>query len=153
MNVFADLRAKYFTLDRTDAFPAPASPSEPWGVVMEIGYTEAVVTTVAFGDGTVSVLRSSGGGFFGGGDDGVQSAGKAFLRQAQMFQPQMAQTGSFPEPQTGHVVFYLRTGTGIYTASAPERSISEQAHPLFRFYCAGLRILHEYLRLQKQASR
>jgi hypothetical protein len=153
MNVFADLRAKYFTLDRTDAFPAPAIASEPWGVVMEIGYPQAIVTTVAFGDGTVSVLRSSGGGFFGGGDDGVQSAGKGLLRQAQICQPQMAQTGSFPEPDAGHVVFYLRTDSGIYTTSAPESSIGQQTHPLVPLYCAGLRILHEYLRLQKQAQR
>lgn len=120
---------------------------------MEIGYPQAVVTTVVFGDGTASVLRSSGGGFFGGRDDGVQCAGKNFLRQAQMYQPQMAQTGSFPEPAAGHVVFYPRSDSGIYTTSMLERIIGQQTHPVFPLYCADLRILYEYLRFQKQVQR
>ena len=120
---------------------------------MEIGYPEAIVTTVSFADGTVSVLRSSGGGFFGGGDESVQSAGKAFLKQAQICQPQMTLASDFPGPQAGHVVFYLRTDGGVYTASATETDLRVQSHPLFQFYCAGLRILHEYLRLQKQVPR
>jgi hypothetical protein len=153
-NVFADLRAKYFALSRADvSIPAPSRVTEPWGVVMEIAYPEATVTTVTFADGTVSVLRSSGGGFFGGGDEGVQNAGKELLRQAQTCQPQMVPTRDFPTPLTGHVVFYLRTDTGVYTASGSETELQEQSHPLFQFYCAGLRILHEYLRLQKQQQQ
>jgi hypothetical protein len=149
-NVFADLRAKYFTLERAEHFPTPAAATEPWGVVMEIAYSQAVVTTVTFSDGTVSVLRSSGGGFFGGGDESVQSAGKAFLKQAQIVQPQMMLPSDFPSPNVGRVIFYLRTDGGVYTASAFESDLRVQSHPLFQFYSAGLRILHEYLRLQKQ---
>src|SRR5437899_424665 len=67
-NVFADLRAKYFALNRTEvSISTPSSTIEPWGVIMEIGYPEVTVTTVTLADGTASVLRSSGGGFFGGG--------------------------------------------------------------------------------------
>lgn len=120
---------------------------------MEIGYPEAIVTTVSFADGTVSVLRSAGGGFFGGGDKSVQSAGKAFLKQAQVFQPQMTLTDDFPAPNTGHVVFYLRTDGGVYTTSVSESDLRLQSHSLFHFYCAGLQILHEYLRLQQQVPR
>ena len=149
-NVFADLRSKYFTLERADHFPAPVSATSPWGVVMEIGYPQAIVTTVTFSDGTVSVLRSSGGGFFGGGDEAVQNAGRGLLQQAQIVQPQTRLTTDFPSPKTGQVVFYLRTDAGVFTGSASEADLREQSHPLFQFYCAGLRILHEYLRLQKQ---
>lgn len=152
-NVFADVRAKYFALTRADHFPSPASVTEPWGVIMEIAYPEAIVTTVSFADGTVSVLRSSGGGFFGGGDESVQSAGREFLKQAQMSQPQMTLTSDFPAPDAGHVIFYVRTDGGVYTASATESDLRAQSHSLFQFYCAGLRILHEYLRLQKQVPR
>jgi hypothetical protein len=149
-NVFADLRAKYFALERADHFPAPASATDPWGVIMEIGYPQAIVTTVTFSDGTVSVLRSSGGGFFGGGDESVQNAGRGFLQQAQISQPQMRLTTDFSSPNTGQVVFYLRTDSGVFTASASESDLRVQGHQLFQLYCAGLRILHEYLRLQKQ---
>jgi hypothetical protein len=150
-NVFAELRAKYFVLSRAGvSIPEPTRSTEPWGVIMEIGYPQATVTTVAFADGTVSLLRSSGGGFFGGGDELVQDAGSAFLRQAQSCQPRMILTTDFPSPGVGHVVFYVRTDAGVYTASAPEAKLENERHPLFHFYCAGLRILHEYLRLQKQ---
>jgi hypothetical protein len=153
-NVFADLRAKYFALSRADvSVPAPPNVTEPWGVVMEVAYPEATVTTVTFADGTVSVLRSSGGGFFGGGDEPVQDAGREFLRLAQLCQPRMTLTTDFPAPSIGHVVFYVRTDSGVYTASASEEDLRARNHSLFQFYCAGLRILHEYLRLQKQQQR
>ena len=68
-----------FTLTRNDAMPKPATPNEPWGVMMEIGYPKMVMTTVAFSDGTASVMRSSGGGFFGGGAIGaVKTAAEDF---------------------------------------------------------------------------
>ena len=152
-NVFADLRTKYFTLERAEHFPVPASASAPWGVVMEIGYPQAIVTTVTFADGTVSVLRSSGGGFFGGGDESVQNAGREFLQQAKICQPLMRLTTDFSSPKTGQVVFYIRTDSGVFTGSASESDLRVQSHPLFQFYSAGLRILHEYLRLQKQAPK
>jgi hypothetical protein len=152
-DVFTDLRATYFTLNRASHFPIPSNATEPWGVIMEIAYPQAIVTTVTFADGTVSVLRSSGGGFFGGGDESVQSAGKAFLKQAQLIQPQATLTNDFPAPNVGRVVFYLRTDGGIYTISATENDMKQQNHPLFQFYCTGLRILHEYLKLQKQVQK
>lgn len=153
-NVFADLRAKYFILKRTDvSIPAPTNATEPWGVIMEIGYPQATVTTVTFADGTASVLRSSGGGFFGGGDESVQSAAKAFLKQANLTQPQMTATTDFPPPKSGHVIFYLRTDGGTYTSSAIESQLAQQDHPLSELYHSGLRILHEYLQLQKQQQK
>jgi hypothetical protein len=99
------------------------------------------------------VLRSSGGGFFGGGDESVQNAGREFLQQAKICQPLMRLTTDFSSPKTGQVVFYIRTDSGVFTGSASESDLRVQSHPLFQFYSAGLRILHEYLRLQKQAPK
>jgi hypothetical protein len=120
---------------------------------MEIGYPEAVVTTVTFSDGTVSVLRSSGGGFFGGGDEGVQAAGREFLKQAQIAQPQAKLTADFPQPETGQVFFYHRADSGVFTLTSAESDLRMQSHQLYLFYCSGVRILHEYLRLQKQTRK
>jgi len=154
-NVFADLRAKYFTLTRNDACPRPSTPNEPWGAIMEIGYPQQViVTTVAFTDGTASVLRSAGGGFFGGGTiGGVKTAAEDFLRQAQRLQPQTTPTQDFPQPGPGHVVFYLSTDDGHFTCSASEDELDKQSHPFAPLYRAGLQILVEYLELQKQQPR
>jgi hypothetical protein len=120
--------------------------------MMEIGYPQQVtVTTVAFTDGTASVLRSTGGGFLGGGTmGGVKTAAGDFLRQAQHFQPQTTRTQDFPPPGPGHVVFYLFTDNGHFTWSASEEELSKRSHPFSALYYAGLRILTEYLQLQKQ---
>jgi len=133
-SVFADLSAKYFTVERPGFFPAPASATAPWGAIMEIGYPEAVVTSVTFSDGTVSVLRSAGGGFFGGGDEAVQNAGRCFLRQAQLSQARMRLATDFPPPETGQVVFYLRTDSGVFTASASESDLQVKSHNLCQLH-------------------
>jgi hypothetical protein len=154
-NVFADLRVKYFTLTRNEAFPKPAGSQEPWGVMMEIGYPQqVVVTTVVFADGTASVLRSSGGGFFGGGTiESIKTAAEDFLRQARRLRPQTTPTRDYPQPVPGHVVFYLLTDTGHFTSSAREEELGKQNHPFSPLYYAGLRILMEYLDLQKQQPK
>jgi hypothetical protein len=151
-NAFADLRAKYFELPRPNTPAALAAP-EPWGIVMEIAYPQAILTTVAFADGTASVLRSTGGGFFGGGDAGVQQAREEFLKHAQLAQAQMTQVQNFPEPNVGYVVFYARTDHGVYAASASVAELQPQGHPLRQLYFAGLGVLNEYLRLQKQTQQ
>jgi hypothetical protein len=154
-NVFADLRARYLTLTRDELFcPAPANPTEPWGVIMEIGYQAATVTTVTFTEGSSRVLRSTGGGFFSTGEvESVDSAGKAFLKQAKHVQPQTTLAHEFPGPIIGQVVFYFRTDRGIYTVSAPENELGAGHHRLSPLYFAGLRILHEFLQLQKQRQK
>jgi hypothetical protein len=151
-NVFADLRAKYFELPRPDAIKI-SSAAEPWGAIMEIGYPQAVVTTVAFADGTASVLRSTGGGFFGGGDASVQQARLEFLRQSHVVRSKFASIERFPEPSIGNVSFSIRTDQGVCSASASLLELDDEDHPLRYLYLAGLSVLHEYLRLQKQTQK
>jgi hypothetical protein len=118
---------------------------------MEIGYQAATVTTVTFTEGSSRVLRSTGGGFFSTGQvESVNSASKAFLKQARQLQPQTTLAHEFPGPTIGQVVFYFRTDKGIYTASAPENELRAGHHRLSALYFAGLRILHEFLQIQKQ---
>ena len=119
---------------------------------MEVAYPTAVVTTVVFSDGTVSVLRSTGGGFFGGGDDAVQRAGRGFLKRANSYLSLMQITKEFPEPSIGGVRFYVRAHDEVLSASVQEADLQKHDHPLFQFYCAGIQILHEYLALQNRTS-
>ncbi|MBS0580375.1 MAG: hypothetical protein JSR36_14060 [Proteobacteria bacterium] len=120
---------------------------------MEIAYPQAVLTTVAFADGTASVLRSTGGGFFGGGDAGVQRSREEFLKQAQAILSQMTQVNDFPEPNAGNAVFYARTDRGVFTRSASISELQTPGHPLRQLYFAGLQVLNAYLRPQKQAQK
>jgi hypothetical protein len=153
-NAHADLRAKYFTLTRNDALPKPATPNEPWGVMMEIGYPRMVVTTVAFSDGTASVMRSTGGGFFGGGAIGaVKTAGEDFLNEARKPHPEMKPSREFPQPGLGYVTFYLFTDNGILMWSGDELDLDGPMTSLSRLRLTGERILYEYGQLEKQKPK
>jgi hypothetical protein len=152
-NVFADLRARYFEIARPASDAWDLGTSAPWGAIMEVAYPAAVVTTVSLADGTVSVLRSTGGGLFGGGDEVVQRAGKGFLKRADTHQKLMRVTEEISQPPAGWVRFFLRTGNGILSTSAEEAALRKPDHPLFQLYCAGIQILHEYLALQKRTPR
>jgi hypothetical protein len=152
-NVFADLRSKYFELARPPGDPWHLRESAPWGVIMEVAYSAAIVTTVVFSDGTVSVLSSTGGGFFGGGDDAVQRAGKGFLMRADSHLPFMRSPKEYSAPDIGSVRFFVRVNDDVLCASEKEADLQKHDHPLFQFYCAGIRILHEYLVLQKRTPQ
>jgi hypothetical protein len=153
-NVFADLRAKYFDIPRPPEVPAPASADEPWAAVMEIAYPEATLTTVAFTDGTARVLRSTGGGFFAAGIvEPVRPAAEAFVREAQQQNSTFTPASEFPQPEVGHVFFYARSDARVRTAAATERQLSSRTHALSPLYFAGLRILHEFIQLQKTSEQ
>jgi hypothetical protein len=151
---FADLRAKYFEIPRPEEVPPPTPPDEPWAAMMEIAYPESTLTTVAFSDGTARVLRSTGGGFFAAGVvEPVRPAAEAFMREARQQDFAFAPTGEFPQPDVGHVFFYTRSDVRVCKASASENELRSPTHPLFALYVAGLRILHEFLQLQKASEQ
>lgn len=120
---------------------------------MEIGYEAATVTTVTLSEGTSRVLRSTGGGFFSAGSiASLRIAGDAFLKEARQVQPHAMLVREFPGPSVGQGVFYFRTEDGVYAASARLEELDGGQHCLSPLYHAGLRILHEFLKLQKQSK-
>lgn len=150
LDAHADLRAKYFRLTRNDAMPKPATPDEPWGVMMEMGYPRKVLTTVVFSDGTATVLSSSGGGCFGGGGIGaVKTAAEDFLQEARKPHPELKPAHEFPQPGLGYVTFYLFTDNGILTWSGDSLDLDGPMTSLSRLRLTGERILYEYAQLEK----
>lgn len=86
-----------------------------WGILMETGYPQAVVTLVSLADGTTSLYFSHGGGVIGGGQhETVARASKSFVIAAEGYYPKMTLTKSFPFPPVGRVKFYVLTYSGIY---------------------------------------
>jgi hypothetical protein len=62
-DVYRGLRAQALQLTAAQVGPADAV----FGVLMETGYPEAVVSLVALSDGTASLYFSNGGGIIGTG--------------------------------------------------------------------------------------
>lgn len=144
--VFADLRKQALSGTRESfGIDASATPSTPWCVVMETGFAEGSFTLVAFSDGSASIYLSSGGGSIGGGaHQTISKAAQAMVALAAKFQPRASATKAFPLPRDGQTTFYLRTDSGVFTATAPEEDLGEGRHPWSPLFHAGHEIITQY---------
>ena len=123
----------------------PSEATKPWGVLMETTYDEASVTVFALSDGNASIYLSTGGGFIGGvGHEAVRHAAVAMVRAAGTAVPLLSPTETFPLPDRGRTIFYLRTEAGVLTGSATERELAQRRHALSPLFFAGQDVITQY---------
>lgn len=127
-----------------------SGPTELYAVLMDWGIPSGTVTVAAYADGTASVYLSSGGGFLGGGQahESIRSAAKRTIEIASELRSSMKPTTTFPLPQTGQVIFYVRTKSNVLTASASEQDLRSHVSPLFKLGDSAQVIITEYRRFQ-----
>jgi hypothetical protein len=141
--IYTGLRSKLLGARPTSP-PAGRSADDLWAVLMETGYATAVVTLLAFADGTVSLYLSNGGGLIGmGGHEGPRKAARALLDFAPTFLDQLRATSEFPLPLEKHTRFYLITYGGSYTAEALEEDLGNQRHSLSPLFYAAHGVITE----------
>ena len=117
--------------------PTPQRP-HVWGLLMETGYPQAVVTLVALADGTASLYFSNGGGIIGAGQhDSVRTAAETLLDAAEAHHAGFAPAAATPPPGVGRVRFYVRTFGGTLTAEADEQDLGDGRHLLAPVFHAG----------------
>lgn len=145
---------------KPDAVNLKPAAGEVWGILMETGYPEAVVTLVALGDGTVSIYFSNGGGIIGlGPHPGPQRAGKALIAYSQRYSKRGAKTKKYPLPMPSYTRFYFLTGNGVTFVEAKENDLGNGRHemsPLFRKgheLISEIRVVDEKLRTEQGAPR
>lgn len=139
--VMRDLRERALTGGADEVGIAP-EPGKPWAVMMETGYPGAVVSLVAFADGSTSLYFSSGGGVLGGGEHAsVNEASRAFVAKAADDVQHVESTSDHPLPPEGMTRFYFRIDDGLRTAEAPENELGEGRHPLSALFHAGQEVL------------
>ena len=151
--VYHNLRRQILSLHPGDAGiePTPEMP-HVWGVLMETGYPEAVVTLLSLADGTTSLYFSSGGGLIGGGQHPtVAQASQSFVAAAGAYYQKMTLTWSFPLPGVGRVKFYVLTYSGIYTADADENELGHRKHELSPLFYDGQDVITQF-RLAQQGK-
>jgi hypothetical protein len=113
-----------------------------WGVLMELGQRDALVTLVALGDGTTSLYLGTGGGVIGAGEhESVRKVAAAFLLETERSLDHLAPTTDSAMPKVGQVRFIARTFSGLRAAAAPERTLGEGRHPLAGLFFAGHRVI------------
>jgi len=149
---YLGLRDQALNLKREKiGLPAYSKLTQPWAALMDWGLGSGTATVVAIADGTASVYLSSGGGSIGGGQshESIRKAAQKMVAVAAEFQPQMRATNSHPLPQTGHVVFYVLTDAGVFTASASQEELSLHRHPFSKLGDAAQEIMTQYRLIQQ----
>lgn len=152
--VYLRLRQQVLTLEPGSIGLDSASPNPVWGVLMETGHPEAVVTLVAIADGSVSLYLSHGGGFIGMGQhEGPRTASRDLLSAAPTFLEHARQTCEFPLPEPGHTRFYFLTFDGTYTAEAGEDDLAHGQHPMSPLFAKAQDVITQMRLVDEERRR
>jgi hypothetical protein len=135
-----ELRERVFTMTPSDA-GIETAPNQAWVVVMDMNIGGGTASLVALKDGSTSLYTSSGGGIIGGGEhESVALATRRFVQSATDHLSKLERADSHEPPPAGTMRFYVRTGDGLYVASAPEGSLGEE-HELNAMWMLGQDVL------------
>ena len=140
--------AEIYTKLRSQALGATANAlgtkEQTFGVIMETGYPEAVVTLVALSDGTASLYFSNGGGMIGlGQHKGPAVAARSLIAFADHNLEKLTSTSNTPLPQPGYTRFYVLTQSGTLTAEAKEMELGENRHVLSPLFYSAQELITE----------
>lgn len=151
--IIAGLRHRVLTTQPADIGFTPGDGAQVYGVLMEIGYDDAVVSIVSLADGTTSMYISNGGGTIGAGEhDAVANASRAFVSVAEDFAPSAEVTADFPLPGEGMVRFQFLTYAGGRTTEAGEDELGNKIHSQWPLFYAGQDVITAIRRAQDAAG-
>jgi hypothetical protein len=147
--------AEIYTKLRQQALTAKAEalrlPGEVYGVIMETGYPDAVVTLVALADGTASLYFSNGGGMIGMGQHpGPAEAARSLVSSAVQHRQRLGRTTETPLPRPGHTRFFVLTRQGILTAEAKEEDLGENRHALSPLFYSAHELIAEMRKVDQR---
>jgi hypothetical protein len=139
-DTYKHLRAQ--ALQLTAAQAGIADPT--FGVLMETGYPEAVVSLLASADGTASLYFSNGGGIIGAGEhERSAAAARSLVAFAAHNLAHLVEAADCPLPRPGQARFYVLNDMGALTADAPEREFGENRHVLSPLFYAAQELIAE----------
>src|SRR5262249_207639 len=125
---------------------AMSKPTEPWGVVVDLGRPTETSTIVAYSNGEASIYFSSGGAFIGGvSHQNIQIATKQVIAAAAACQPSSQLTSSYPLPFCGQLNFYFLTDSGVFMATATEHALNNPDNPFSTLHFAAMKLFIEYI--------
>lgn len=137
--IYWDLRRRIFNFEPGEMGFAPSADfPRAWGALMDLGFSDAVVTLLSLADGTTSLYFGTGGGMVGSGEHlPVVEASRAFVTEAENNLDWLEQTDEYPLPEVGRVRFYVLTYEGVFTGEAGEDELAEQYDQLSALYFSG----------------
>lgn len=132
------LRAGVLAIQPEDIGLTRSACPRVWGVMMELGEAEVVVSLVALLDGSVSIYLSDGNGVLGCGlHPDVRLAAAKMLNIAGHVVAACEPVASYPMPGEGHVRFYLLTDRGVVMIDGDRQQLNDGKFELAELYYAG----------------
>jgi hypothetical protein len=143
---YVELRHRALHRSRVElGLPKPSEATRPWGVIMETTYEEASVTVFAVSDGNASIYLSTGGGYIGGvSHEAVRRAAVNMVRVAGTLASLLSPAETYPLPDRGRTIFYVRTEAGVLTGGATEAELGQRRHPLSELFFAGQDVITQF---------
>ncbi|MGE0115492.1 MAG: hypothetical protein AB7T07_11515 [Steroidobacteraceae bacterium] len=116
----------------------PTDCPQVWGVMMELGEADVVVSLAALVDGSVSIYLSDGAGVIGCGlHPDVRLAAIKMLHVAEQAAGLCTPATEHPMPGANQVCFHLLTTHGILTGEASRAELDDGEAELAELYYAG----------------
>ena len=154
--VYANLRKRAFeTSPQSLGSAGDVGENEAYGVIMEMGISDSVLTLACFADGDAGLYYKSGGGMKGGGaHENIRRAAKQFVALAQQALPQMSPAAgtSQPLPEAGTVCFHALTPKGVLTAEVDRETLGESQGPFTALFYSGQEVVAQMRQVQAQKA-
>lgn len=152
--VYANLRKRAFeTNPQSLGSAGDVREDEAYGVIMEMGIGETVLTLSCLADGDAGLYYQSGGGMKGGGaHENIRRAAKEFVALAQKVLPQMSPAASQPLPEAGMVCFYALTPRGVLSAEVDRETMGETQSPFASLFYSGQEVVAQMRQVQAQKA-
>lgn len=150
--IFYKMRNQALNLEPEDIGVHPTKGlKHVYGILMEIGHPEGVVTLIVLADGTVSLYYENGGGLIGaGGETDVHKAAEDFLKVVEDHHRHFSEAHVGKLPEDGQVLFYVLTyRRGILTGEAMENKLGDKTHGLTEVFFAGHNVISELRKIEE----
>ncbi len=127
---------------------------QPFGVVMEIGIPDSVVTLAGYVDGDARVYYQSGGGMVGGfAHESTREAAKAYVAASFPVLRHLAKTAEQPPlPAEGKLRFSALTARGILTGEVDRQVVGDEGNPFHTLYYAGQEVVAQMRQVSAKNS-
>jgi hypothetical protein len=136
--------------------PGELKPTDPYGVLMEMGIPKSVVTLAAFADGDARLYYKTGGGMVGGvSHESVRKAAQEFVALSRKVLGRMTKTTEYPLPAPDRVRFYVLTPRGVFTTETDRQRLGETASDLSTLFYSGQEVVTQMRQVQetREAAR
>ena len=147
-----DLRRKALETSPLHLGPAgDVKEDEAYGLLMEMGIGNTVMTLASFANGDASVYYKNGGGMVGGSShEPIRKAAKDFVLLAQKALPRMKKTTDYPAPSPESVRFYALTPQGVFTTETNRQALTNAKSELGALFYRGQEVVTQMRQVQEQ---